>query len=80
MDRATAIALIQHLRALDGPLNSATELTRDIADPDERRRIRRELGQLILQIHANLTLPIVRQYPDLDPERDKGEDQEERGG
>jgi hypothetical protein len=48
-----------------------TELTRQIADTEERRIIHRGLGEVAAHIYTEVMIPIVRQYPDLDPIRDK---------
>jgi len=69
MDRATAEQLMKSLLALDGPLNRATELTEMITDPEERKAMRRSIGELTLQAYTDLIRPIVRQFPDLDPEK-----------
>jgi hypothetical protein len=67
MDRATAERLMSILLRLDGPLNEATELTDEIADPDERKAFLRQLADIGGSVYMNLMRPIVRQYPDLDP-------------
>jgi hypothetical protein len=69
MERAIAEQLMKLLLALDGPLNSATELTDMITDPEERKAVRRSIGELTSQAYTDLIRPIVRQFPDLDPEK-----------
>ena len=68
MERSVAEELMRALLALDGPLNRATELTGKIADLDERKAARRVIAEITSNVYTELIRPIVRQYPDLDPE------------
>lgn len=54
--------------ALDEPLNRATELTKNISDPEEQKVLRRGIGEIASRAYTDLMLPIARQFPDLDPE------------
>jgi hypothetical protein len=69
MDRAVAEDLIRLAKAFDASLNAATEATARIADHGERRAIRRAIGELIVRADEDLIRPIVRHYPDLDPDK-----------
>jgi len=71
MERSVAEELMKALLALDGPLNRATELTGKIADVDERKAARRVIAEITSNLYTELIRPIVRQYPDLDPEDDR---------
>jgi len=68
MERSVAEELMQALLALDRPLNRATELTGKIADVDERKAARRVIAEITSNVYTELIRPIVRQYPDLDPD------------
>lgn len=46
MDRSTAKRMIELLLSLDVPLNEASTLTETIADTEERRAVRRALGEI----------------------------------
>jgi hypothetical protein len=69
MDRPLAKLLIEVALALDKPLNTATELTDQIPDETERKAVRRAITDILGATYSGLILPIVRQYPDLDPEK-----------
>jgi hypothetical protein len=69
MDRIVAEQLMELLLALDGPLNRATELTEKITDLEERKVVRRGIGEITARAYTDLIRPIVRQFPDLDPEK-----------
>lgn len=71
MERATAELMMKELLALSQPLNAATALTDQIADRAEREQFRRELAALMGDIYIDLIKPIIKQYPDLDPDRRK---------
>ncbi len=71
VDRQTAELLMRDLLALSGPLNSATLLTNQIADKDERERSRRAIGTIMNEVYTNLMMPIIRQYPELDPDSNR---------
>ncbi|MBI3900351.1 MAG: nuclear receptor NHR-99 [Gammaproteobacteria bacterium] len=69
MDRKTAEQLMKNFVALTGPLNAATSLANNIADKDEQSAVRREIGKVMGRIYTELMTPIIRQYPDLDPDK-----------
>lgn len=73
MDRSLAKQLIDLALALDAPLNTATELTDQIPDTEERKAVRRAIAEITGTAYSELILPIVRQYPDLDPERSEAQ-------
>jgi hypothetical protein len=68
IDRKIAELLMSDLLALSAPLNSATLLANEISDKDERERVRRAIGTVMNEIFVNLMMPIVQQYPELDPD------------
>lgn len=69
MDRRIAEQLIDLALALDGPLNQATALSLQIEDLEERKAVRRVIGETTGRLYTDLMVPIIRQYPDLDPEK-----------
>lgn len=74
MERSVAKALMDILLSLDQPLNKATELTDQITDVVERKTILRGLGEVGGRIFTDLMIPLIRQYPDLDPTKDPTKD------
>ena len=70
MDREIAEQLMQCYVALDGPLNSAAIISEKIEPKEERDPVRSALARLALSIDSSLMRPIIRQYPDLDPDKD----------
>ena len=68
MDRAIAADLIRLYLAAGEPLNEATSLISQLPDREEQMRLRRPLGELMAALYIDLIRPIVRDYPDLDPD------------
>jgi hypothetical protein len=68
MNRAVAEQLMTEFLALGGPINRATELTEKIEDADERKAVRRAIGEIAVNVYSNLMRPIVQKHPDLDPD------------
>lgn len=69
MDKKIAELLMKDLLALSEPLNSATTLTDQISNKDEQAALRRGIGELMGRIYTDLIIPIIKQYPDLDPDK-----------
>lgn len=70
MDKNLAAQLIKKLHNLDGPLGEVLDLTEQLPDEEERRRFRGSVGDLIARVYTQLMVPVLRQYPDLDPDQD----------
>jgi hypothetical protein len=69
MDRDLAERIVKGVMDLSPPLNALDKLGEHIADRDEAVEFRRALGDLMGGSLA-LLLPIIRQFPDLDPDRE----------
>lgn len=69
MDKNLAEQVIKRLKVFDGPLDDLINLVEQIPDEDERLRFRSGVGEAMGHL-AVLTVRLVRQYPDLDPDRD----------
>ncbi len=70
MDKNLAKQLIQKLQDLDEPMGDVIDVIEQIPDEEEMRRFRGEIGDLIARVYTKLMVPILRQYPDLDPDKD----------
>ena len=69
MDRDLAEKIVKGVLDLSPPLNALDKLSEQIADCEAAREFRRALGELMGSTLA-LLRPIVRQFPDLDPDRE----------
>jgi len=68
MDKSSAIALIQMIIELDDRLINIEDQLRNISDDNEKKNLLIVLGKIIAEIDAGLLRPVVRQYPDLNPD------------
>jgi hypothetical protein len=69
LDRATAEKLMALYQKLNGSLNEAADVIGAIRDQEEQKRLRRPLGEVMQSVWLDLMQPIVRQHPDLDPDK-----------
>ncbi len=69
MDRQIAEQLMKSILDLSAPLNLATSLTAQIDDKELQAKMRKAIGEIMNTAYIDLMRPIVRQYPDLDPDR-----------
>jgi hypothetical protein len=69
MDKNIAKELMDIFSALGTPLNKAAELIEQINDEDERKGFRRGIAGIMASTDTDLELPIIRQFPDLDPDK-----------
>lgn len=69
MNRDVAERMMEDLLSLSGPINSVTHLTKQIENIDEQQEIRRRLAGIMSEVY-DLMMPIIRQFPDLDPDKE----------
>jgi Zn-dependent oligopeptidase len=69
MDRPTAEKLAAALAKLDAQFNEVVEIVETIEDVAENKELRRALGEAMCASMDTLW-PLIRQYPDLDPDKD----------
>jgi hypothetical protein len=69
VERALAEQLMHTFLAMSEPLNSATSLTAQMENKEEQESLRRAIGNVMQMIYIDLMRPVIRQYPDLDPDR-----------
>ena len=71
MERRLAQRIIGECVAFDVPFTALDAFSNEIADPTEKKAFRLALGNLMAQVYVDLMVPILRQYPDLNPDKDK---------
>jgi hypothetical protein len=72
MDRATAERLMVIYHRVNEALNQAEPALRAIPDEQERKRHLRALGDMMMDVWTELMAPIVREHPELDPDKRLG--------
>jgi chaperonin cofactor prefoldin len=70
MNKATADRLMAIYERVGNLLNEADAVVSAIENEDEQKELRRPLGELMASLWLRLEAPIVRTYPDLDPDRE----------
>ena len=68
MQKEKAKALMDAIMSINDSLNDATHLTLDMTDQDEAKRVRSVLGEIGSRLYVDLMRPIIRAFPDLDPD------------
>ena len=68
MDEALAGEIVNYLMRLSDPLNQLTVASSRLPK-DDGQQMRRHLAAIMMEIE-DLLRPIVRAYPQLDPDRD----------
>ena len=69
MDRGTAQAFMKSVSVMYEEFNRVTEVIGTVPDERGQRALRMVFGGAISQIITLVERPIVRQFPDLDPEK-----------
>jgi hypothetical protein len=69
VDRALAVRLMEALQAAEPNLDSLSALSTRVSDESRRRRLRRQIGEVISS-HVYMTMSVVCQFRDLDPDRE----------
>jgi hypothetical protein len=68
MNRALAVDILAAIQAAEAHLNVLSALSERMENSDERRKFRRALADIMIG-YIDLMADIIRQYPDLDPDR-----------
>ena len=70
MRRDVAEEIIRLVKASDALFNDLTLMAAEIEEEAERKKVRRALAELCVDIHEKITLHVVKQYPDLHPDKE----------
>jgi hypothetical protein len=70
MDKQLATTLMEILLGLGQPLNDAVELIEQIPEEAEKLKFKRGIAEIMGRLWTDLEFEIVRQYPELDPDKD----------
>ena len=69
MDKPLAAQIVDRILAAERELGALSDLSEKIGDEHERRPLRRHLAEAMSR-YTDILMSIVRQYPDLDPDKD----------
>ncbi len=68
MDKALAAQIVERILAAEREFGALNVLSERISDEQERRALRRHLAEAMNR-YTDILMSIVRQYPDLDPDK-----------
>ncbi len=68
MEKTLALQVMDAIRAAETHVNTSESLSIKITDDQERKAFRRHLAEVMIG-YIDIQMSIVRQYPDLDPDR-----------
>jgi hypothetical protein len=69
VEKTQARSILRAIESLGGDLNKIDDLIRDLPDGDERKALLQVLGTVMGMLVTDIMHPIVRQYPELDPDK-----------
>jgi len=68
MKREVAENIIAALKGVDLAIDRLNTAVRVIADEAERRKMLKSIFSLVCDLHEQITLPVVKDHPDLHPD------------
>jgi hypothetical protein len=69
MEKTVAIAIVKSLEAVGRHLNSLRSLLDRLPTESDRKEFRQHLGAVMAILNADIMLPVIRDHPDLDPDK-----------
>jgi hypothetical protein len=68
MNRTVAEELMLYVSQLGDQMTAFGNCVNTIEDEEERKQLKRNIGSMMVELYDLLTRPIVKQYPDMDPD------------
>ena len=68
MEKALADIILKSVLNLGKALNDLDPIVREVNDLDERKRLLICLGVVMSELNAGIVIPIIKQYPEMDPD------------
>jgi hypothetical protein len=68
MEKGIAEVILRSVLSLGERLNDLDRVVRDVKDVDEGKRLLKCLGVVMSELNAGIVLPIISQYPEMDPD------------
>jgi hypothetical protein len=69
MEKALAIKMIQATLAMGEHLNRLGDLSFKLSSEAEQREFRKSLGEVMGILYGDIMIPIIEEYPDLNPDK-----------
>ena len=74
MEKDLAHLILKTVLSLGRAFDDLDPIVREVKDDNERRRLLKCLGLVMAELNAEIVMPIINQYPEMDPDRPKGLD------
>lgn len=68
MDRDHAVSIVKAVKSIGADLNLLHSLTERMEDSAEKKEFRTCLGRIMAAMNADILMPIVVEFPELDPD------------
>jgi hypothetical protein len=68
MEKSLAEVILKSVLSLGQGLNALDRMVRDVRDADEQKRLLQCLGAVMSELNGSIVIPIINQYPEMDPD------------
>jgi len=68
MEKSLAQVILKSVLVIGNGLNALDPIVRDVKDLEERNRLLKCLGVVMSELNASVVIPIINQYPEMDPD------------
>lgn len=72
VEKDLAALILKSVLSLGRALNDLDPILRDVKDVDEKKRLLNCLGVVMAELNAGIVIPIIKQYPEMDPDGAQG--------
>ncbi|HKS84854.1 MAG TPA: hypothetical protein VJR71_05205 [Pseudolabrys sp.] len=69
VEKMRAMAVIASIKTIGTHINELHALTDRLSSESDRRKFRRHLGEVMAAINSDILMPVVHEYPELDPDK-----------
>jgi hypothetical protein len=69
MDKILALKMMERIALIDNALNDVASHIELVSNEDEKMELRRSIANLMGLVYSDLMRPIIRLYPELDPDQ-----------
>jgi hypothetical protein len=68
MEKSLAEVILKSVLVIGNGLSALDPIVRDVKDANERNRLLKCLGVVMSELNAGVVIPIINQYPEMDPD------------
>jgi hypothetical protein len=71
LKREAAEKIVEAVKKLDQLFGELDAVSNLIDDDEEKKKLQRAIFTLVIEIHEKITREVVKQFPDLHPDKDE---------